>query len=95
MDSYIKGPEWASGCPLCRWGIVSRPVVKVMTMAIVEAVLNQYGLVQYCGCQAGTMRRQYARRVWRKLEKGEEYLSPDLAQLILDKAKERVMNAGI
>lgn len=50
-----NGPDWASGCPLCKFGIVAAPAlvgaaVPLYLQRIVQAI---DGDITFCGCQAG------------------------------------------
>ena len=86
----LRGPEWAYGCPLCKYGVVAMHPNSVFSMALGEAILQRHGLVTYCGCRAGRLRQQYTRRVWRDLEEGEDYAAPTRVDELLGKTTKHV-----
>lgn len=56
---------WANGCKDCRYGMVNAPAI-LAAFPINEgrAVQAADGMIDFCGCKAGHMYRQFARRTY-------------------------------
>ena len=62
-----KGPEWAYGCYRCDYGVRSEPealVAGYTSLYLRHAIGHQFGVTEFCDCQAGNMARQRARKDW-------------------------------
>jgi hypothetical protein len=60
-------PDWASGCPKCRFGIVgSVPLVRSIPLFEERMIQAAMGTLQFCDCRAGMLYRQYLRRHYSK-----------------------------
>lgn len=73
---YIKtkdisevAPEWAHGCPACKFGIVVAPdIVSVLPLAECRAVQAAEEMILFCDCRAGHMNRQGLRKIYATID---------------------------
>lgn len=65
------GPDWASGCGACAFGIVAAPdIVPALPLHESRAVQANEDMILFCDCRAGFMYRQQLRRVYNTLSMG-------------------------
>lgn len=56
MKVEITGPEWATGCKKCSYGIVSAaPLIRVCGLRLERVVQMELELVEFCECRAGKL----------------------------------------
>lgn len=61
----LSGPEWASGCEACSYGIVAAPeIVSILPLSECRAVQAAEDMILFCDCRAGHMYRQGLRKVY-------------------------------
>jgi hypothetical protein len=51
----MNGPDWASGCKNCKYGVVeAMPLTRVADLTTERIIQMEDGLIKFCVCAAGT-----------------------------------------
>lgn len=78
------GPEWATGCEVCEYGLISPPAIEQISGEhyIVRVYQAQAGVLNFCTCKAGHLYRLYLRRKWLEMKAGRDYVPPAMHKSI-------------
>lgn len=62
-----NGPEWAKGCPKCKFGVAaSAPLTGADHLYFERLVQASDGDLTFCDCRAGLLAKQYMKRLYRQ-----------------------------
>lgn len=94
IEAIKHGPEWASGCGQCRYGIVNYEEPRGGDSLYMERLVQAVdGALQFCECQAGNMLRQNLRRQYTVVQAITVTLSgmeQSAGEMMLDQARRHV-----